>query len=475
MIQTSKHDVAWGYFSQILRFGSALFLLPAVLRALPSQELAFWYVFTTISSLIFLFDFGFTPTIIRNVTYAFSGAQSLLKEGLRQDGGLGAPNFRLLKNLILNTRKIYGYIAAAALLVQSVGGTIYVQGLLSKSPSLPAVSILIAWAIFVIATSANIYFLYFNALLMGRGLVRQAQKASIVTSLTYVVFGYVGIWQGYGLPALSFAMLSATLVNRFVSFRLFFDSELKTRLSRLEHSDDDVEDLLPVIWYNARKTGMVALGSFLINRMSFLLVSAFLALELVASYGLTLQIVGFISSLSTIYFSTMMPRINSCYFTGRLDEVERQVGIAVVMVIGTFAAGTLALALSGNLVLTFIGSKTMLLPTVFIIVITIMNMLEQQHSLFATVLTFENRVPFVKAAIISGFVILISSFLLLEFTNLKIWAVVATQFLVQLSYNNWRWPWEAAREILRTSYFGVLRSGIEAIFGFMGRSLRRTP
>ena len=66
--------------------------------------------------------------------------------------------------------------------------------------------------------------------------------------------------------------------------------------------------------------------------------------------------------------------------------------------------------------------------------------LEWNHSTFATLITLSNRVPFVKASILSGGAIVILSFLSVWLTPLGILGLILAQGMVQLAYNNWYWP-----------------------------------
>ena len=66
--------------------------------------------------------------------------------------------------------------------------------------------------------------------------------------------------------------------------------------------------------------------------------------------------------------------------------------------------------------------------------------LEGNHTIFSTVIVTANKVPFVAAGLISGAVIGIFMYLALRFTSLGLLGVVMSQGVVQLAYNNWKWP-----------------------------------
>lgn len=82
MIKISKADIIWNYIAQFFSLTSGLITLPLILKMLTVEEIALNYIFLTISSLVLLFDFGFSPQFSRNVSYVYGGAQSL-KRGYR--------------------------------------------------------------------------------------------------------------------------------------------------------------------------------------------------------------------------------------------------------------------------------------------------------------------------------------------------------------------------------------------------------
>ena len=72
-----KKDVMWGYASTIFTIGAGVILLPFILYKLEASTVGLWNIFQTITSLIFLLDFGFRPSFARNISYIFSGVKQL--------------------------------------------------------------------------------------------------------------------------------------------------------------------------------------------------------------------------------------------------------------------------------------------------------------------------------------------------------------------------------------------------------------
>ena len=63
--------------SNFVRFGSAIFVLPLILKFFTPIEQSFWFFINTIIGFAMLADSGFGPTLIRAVSYFKCGADYL--------------------------------------------------------------------------------------------------------------------------------------------------------------------------------------------------------------------------------------------------------------------------------------------------------------------------------------------------------------------------------------------------------------
>ena len=66
-------------------------------------------------------------------------------------------------------------------------------------------------------------------------------------------------------------------------------------------------------------------------------------------------------------------------------------------------------------------------------------LLETNHSACAGAIATGNTIPFLNAAVFSGLGICIFS-LMAGWMGLGVWAIMLAQGIVQLAYNNWKWP-----------------------------------
>ena len=122
-IDISKGDVIWSYISQFFNIASGFITLPLILHMLTTEEIAMNYLMLTVTTLVTLMDFGFTPQISRQVSYVYSGANTLLKEGY-VEGSSNEVNYHLLACVLKVTQKIFRIISGFVLVLLLTLGTL---------------------------------------------------------------------------------------------------------------------------------------------------------------------------------------------------------------------------------------------------------------------------------------------------------------------------------------------------------------
>ena len=110
-------------------------------------------------------------------------------------------------------------------------------------------------------------------------------------------------------------------------------------------------------------------------------------------------------------------------------------------------AGALGIIFVAPYLLELIKSQTMLPSRLICVLYLVIVALELNHSEFASVISTENKIPYVVPSLVSGGVIVLLTFIALKFTTLGLLGVVLVQGIVQAAYNNWRWPLWVFREL----------------------------
>lgn len=436
-ISVSKKDVAWSYFAQFFSLGASLFTLPLILNMLSTEEIAMNYLMMTVGSLVTLIDFGFAPQFGRNVTYVFSGAQRLEKEGINGNVS-GEVSYRLLKGLILVAKRVYMYMSIAVLTLMLTLGTWYIWSVTKGFTNVD--NSLWIWLLYTVSTFFNVYFCYYSSLLTGRGFIKESKMAVMTSRIVYIIISYILLLSGWGLMAVCIANFVAPFVDRWMSYHYFYDDELKRKLAETKVESSDTKEIFDAIWHNAKKLGVSSVCGYLTMRASMFFAGLYLTSSAIASYGLMNQFVGIITGVSGTLFSSYIPKITSHIASNDQERMVRSFSWAMNVYYLLFFAGSIVLVCLGPMALSLIGSKATLPETSMLIVFLVIILLEANHSNYCTLISMGNSVPFYKPGLFFAVTIAGLDFGVLKYTELGLWGIILVQGIVQLSFNNWYWP-----------------------------------
>lgn len=443
-VEITKKDVTWSYVAKLFQIGSGLVTLPLILRLLTKEEVGMNYLMLTVSSIVGLMDFGFSPQFGRNFTYVNSGARRLCREGVEEERG-GSIDWHLLSVLISTARFVYRRLSVLALIVMLTFGTGYIwyltEGFTNVNNSL------YIWILYSFSTYFNIYFSYYSSLLTGSGMIRESSQAAILSKSAYLVLCTLFLLLGWGLFAVVAANFIAPFVQRYVSYRAYFKPELKARLAEQTVTREDIRETFSVIWFNAKKLGINFIGAYAVNKMGMFIIGFFLPLATIGSYGLLTQLTTIVTGIANTMFVTYLPKVSHCRVTGDRPMLKRTISFSMVVGQIIMLAGALGIIFVAPYLLELIKSQTMLPSRLICVLYLVIVALELNHSEFASVISTENKIPYVLPSLVSGGVIVLLTFIALKFTTLGLLGVVLVQGIVQAAYNNWRWPLWVFREL----------------------------
>lgn len=454
-------DIFWGYVAQGLNIGAGILLLPIILRYLPAADVGLWFVFMTLAGFSQLIEMGFQPTLARNVAYAYSGAKQLAPDGLPNEHcSENKINLYLVAGLISAAKKIYLLVAVLATFLMLVVGSIYIYTLLTPSQNI--FYSLSSWITFALGYLVNFYFGYITGVLQGRGDITQSNKVVILARGIMIILGSLLMCLGFGLLGLGVAVFISAVFGRIAALHYLYQDPHKDQLASILIKTKEINKLKRTLWHNASRLGMVQLGGFLIQRVSILISSSFMGLEVVASYGMTLSLLLTVSGIAAVICHVQVPYISALQSRYERKLLSSIYGEILILSWAMYFMGLLFILIWGKELLWLIDSHTMLLPFWYIFALGVIVFLEMNHSIAATYLTTMNKVPFLKAALFSGILILIFSLLLIK--PLGLIGLIIAQGGVQLAYNNWKWPREVCKQ-MGCSLTQILSLGIEKLVG----------
>jgi O-antigen/teichoic acid export membrane protein len=462
MIKINKKDILWGYFAEFFSLASGLITLPLILRMLSPEEIGVNYIMLTVGSIVSLFDFGFGTQFGRNVTYIFSGVNTLKKEEVDNLNSEGV-NYKLLATMIKTAQFVYKRISIIVLLILLVFGTFYMSRITNNFSAVK--NSLLVWIVYSCSTFFNIYYTYYMSLLIGKGLIKESRIAMVASRFASIFFTVTLLYLGFGLLAVALANFIAPFVSRYLSYQYFFSDDLKEEIKPYIVTKSEINELFQVIWYNARKIGLITVAASSLTYLTTFIVGLFLSLSEVASFGLMIQLTGLICVISMSLFNSMLPNISYLYINKEMEGFKNRLGLSLVVFYGLFIVGSLFLIYFVPYLLKIIGSKTVL-PSVFVLIVFLgFNFFEKNQTLFSQVLLLENKVPFMNAAILTGIIATVSIFVALYF-KVGIQGVVIAQAIPTLAYSAWKWPLVALNKFNISFYKDIIVRGGSQIINF---------
>lgn len=438
-IKTGKKDVIWNYAATLLQTGSGILLYPVILNQFSSSVVGIWSIFMSITVLTNMLDFGFMPAFTRNISYIFSGAKNLKKEGLpdvsKREKHLDAV---LLHNTIKAMKWFYSRISLLVFVLLLLAGTFYMYNLTNTSEIEDMQNIWYAWFLFILTNTYQLRTLYYDSLITGMGKIARFKQFTIYSQSAYILVSVMLILLGYGLLSVVIAQLIALIIRRTLSHAYLIRSGI---LQKDAYEDNGgYKEILTVISPNAIKVGITGLGAFLVLQSSTLVGSLFIDLKELASFGISIQLVNVTATLSMVYFNSHIPSITSMQVSKEKIRIRDMYKRSILVLVMLFVLSLSFILLFGNQILTLLNSRTFLIPGAMITVLYLINLLEKNHAIAGSFLLMKNEVPFFKAAIISGLATVAVLFVFMYYLKMGLWGMILAPGVVQLAYQNWKWP-----------------------------------
>ena len=417
-----------GLIGTAVRIGSNILLLPIALTRLSSPEMAVWWIFLSLGALSYLADFGFAPAITRVYSFLWGGADDFDTEGMRPVTH-GAPNLPRIYQLHATVARLYTLLAALVTLVLAIGGTLFLWQKMHLIED-PAFGWM-AWALFVAVTGLNLKTSYWLAAAQGINRVREVQASNLWGGLTYLAIGSLLLLCGFKLLALSAAVAARALVSRWVCMRAFSKAAALDGRERLQPDTA----MLKRLWPNAKKFGIMSIGSFCITQGLILIGSQLLPVNTLASLGLTQQVGIFSTSVASLWFQVKWPEITILRTQGRLQEMSALFAQRLLLAVGSFVLISAVVVLLGNELLRWKGTQTRLLPFGPLTYYLAYLAFQMTYGAFGVLAMTENVIPFYRIAIGTGIATVILSVAMTSQWHL--WGLLLAPFICEAAYSAW--------------------------------------
>lgn len=446
-VKIRKSDVIWSYIGYFFTLFTNVLILPFVMKWVSSPELGLWYTFLSVGQIASIFEGAFSTSISRNFTYAWSGMNEIRANGHVAMANYSEPNFRLVISLMKTCKWLFAGISIFVAVFFGVFGTSYI-GYVARS--IDAYIWLTAWVLYAFAIVLNLYYCYWITVLRGIGAMKEVQISSTISKIIYIVGAIAGLFTGGGIIALAGAYLVSNIIWRLLARKLFFEfGNIKEEYRRyiLTISKSEIFENFRKIWFNAKKNGLTCVGAFAVTQATTLVCSAFIGAEETATYGICLQVVNAMAGVALVYSNIAKPKLTE-YAVGGEQTAERfikMLSLSVFIFWFIYLLEVIVIGSVGLPILSLLKPESNV-PLGMFLFMSFYLFLENNHSLFNGIIEIKNRVLSVPASLISGTAIVVLEVLVAKYTDRGVMGLMFVQCIVQLCYNNWKWPLVIFRE-----------------------------
>lgn len=457
-INLTKRDVIWSYLGTIFSMGSNFFMLPFLMYFLDNDDLGLWYVFISIGSLTNLFDMGFAVTFSRNITYSWSGAKSLKKNGVEFSYGV-EPDFSLMKQVLSTCKFIYACLSLSALFFLLTIGTWYITYI---GNDLNNNIHIISWIIFSFAIYLNLYYGYFSSFLRGVGAVERVNKNIIIARLIQIILTVVLLYLDFGIIGVCIAYLTYGTIFMVLGKYYFYSyNNIGLKLSAVQEktSKTQIVSLLKVVWHNAWRDGTIAISNYFSIQASVIICSFYLSLSQTAIYSIGVQITTAIAQIAATLYNAYQPEIQSAYIRKDLNSTQRTMSLIVISFLGIFFFGTILYLIIGHPLLRLIQPSAVVSESVFL-GLALYQLIIQFRNCYTSYFSCTNRILYMKSFLFSSFLCVILSLIAVGLFGFGLWGLIVAQIISQSVYNLWKWPYLAHKE-LQLNFFDITKIGLK--------------
>ena len=432
-IQIDKFDIFWTYLSKFLRIGQGLILLPLILRYLPTDQIAIWALFSSITALVSVFDLGFSNVFSRDLTQILSGktiSQTKIKGEVNND----TFDSSSLKKLLVIMKKFYKYVSLLLFCFLAILGTFYVYTIGKDVDN--KYQLYFSWGFLIGSAMLNFFYNYLTIILESKGLIKETQKISVCGIFLSMFFAIIGVFLGWGLIAITLSGFVSVIFNRFFLYRLY-NKEIKSILPDIEFEFDI--SYFKEIWAVTYRVSIASISSIAIYRSGIIIISLFLPLKEAGTFAFSMNLAFILSEVSFMYFYTHLPQINSMVHHGNNIGLKKTLLSSIIMSIISLSFGGCVLIFFGNDILAVIGSNMNLIhgiPFAFVILILVLDHIQNMSTF---ILFSENKLDYMWPYAISSGLIILTTLLFCKFSP-SYFAVILPQLIIQLCYNSWFWP-----------------------------------
>ena len=470
-INIRKKDIIWNYLGIFFSLGSQVVWLPILLHYLSPDVLGLWYVFVSIGGLVELLDSGFTPTLSHSMSYAWSGARDLKKQGVIFSEDSSGPNYPLIYGILSTCRTLYFGIAVVASLVMLVAGTFYLQRIAASYLNWQVYA---TWGLYIVSTFINLYIGYYAVILVGIGDIFHKNKANILAKAFFLILGTIGLISGFGILSLGVAYFVSGFVTRFLCKHYLIKTHHFDELFlRFHHQNEySKRHVLAMMWPNAWRDGLVTVTFYLTGQATVLMSSSFLTLYETGIYSFSMQVINALLGIANGMFGAYFPAIQSAYVSKNRKLMRKLYAKSMACTFHLSFWGIIGFILVGIPIVQLLRHDFIIEKSSFLVLAFSMYLLSR-HRNSAAFIVIMNKLPYTFSFIFFGVISISATYVGLAYFHLGLWGLILIPLAVQSIYNNWKWN-QVVNRYLHTTEIRLMRQGTADLMRIVGNKIFKT-
>lgn len=446
-VKNSATLMTWS--NQFVNFGSALFILPLLLKRFDELEIAFWFLVNVYIQLARLADSGFGPTLIRAVSYFKAGANKLPlnkddfeKTEVEQKG---VPNLTKMAELLSTSNRIYLILSLFAMLLLATVGVAVTWNIFSMSDFRQD----FIWAFILIIANSYVVLqtVKWTSFMAGLDLVAKSNAFYSLTG-SIKVFAYIGILLIYPSVLLLIAYNLITSIVILIYLRGYVMKWFSTQNVNLRSHKVFDREIFNSIWPATWKLGGIYWGNYLITYGTSIIIAQIDDAALMAGFLFTQRIMFIIRRMAEAPFYANIQKTYKLLAFKDFIGLKKLTAMNIFLAMGIVFSSLTVIGIFGNWGLGLLGIETRLVPPDIYIIMLAMTALEIHAAMHATIYSSTNQIPFLIPSLVSGAIVLVFGFMILPVYGIL--GLILLQFFTQLAFNYWysfylslrlvRWP-----------------------------------
>lgn len=321
----SQSDAATTAISYGVRIIGMAILLPMALVTLPSEEATLWLLFSTLTSVIILIDFGFMPTFIRVIAYTTNFATS------------SKPKHKTWHNqlaVLHNMKRVYTLLCAAALLIGGLAGSIALIKPISEIQNI--LTGWLSWMLVLSATTFTLYSSMFSAYMQGTRRIAELRQWEALIGFLTMLSSIVTLLIGGGLIGLVLATQIGAMLQALNNRRL---TKKYSNPSNWLASENEAKIIWPKIWKPAWRSGLGVLLTLGAIHGSGIIYAQIGEAEEVGAYLFAIRIMLLLTNFSNIPLQVKLPKLAAMYSAEQKSKIIQFSARPIVESIWLFTLG----------------------------------------------------------------------------------------------------------------------------------------